>query len=245
MNNRDWREGGAKALGHALFYLVASMFWPVFVLLAIYWRIRRPAEQPIPMFDAERKDRRVSLVRSILEGLPKTTVDSTEGTELEQSLGEYSEQDLPIVRSLELLIEALGESRDDLDLDEAYKLVVDADRKEKEAAAEELNRLSPDGIRYSRRLTEPTYSWSVVMTKVFKKSLARIDGKVKGRLATALSEIGKDPITVRGNTIKPLTRNRKHCWRYRIGDYRLVYLADVDLRRVVLLQISPRGEVYN
>jgi superfamily I DNA/RNA helicase/mRNA-degrading endonuclease RelE of RelBE toxin-antitoxin system len=64
------------------------------------------------------------------------------------------------------------------------------------------------------------------------------------RLATrALDELEQDPVTPRGDTIK-LLKGWKNLWRYRLGDYRLIYEAAQDQPVVRLLAIGPRKDVY-
>ena len=64
------------------------------------------------------------------------------------------------------------------------------------------------------------------------------------RVLQAIEEIRQHPTSPRGNTIKRLTRDLKGMWRYRIGDFRLVYEPDDDRRVVCLLSISHRKDVY-
>ena len=72
-----------------------------------------------------------------------------------------------------------------------------------------------------------------------KKRLGLFDSILK-----AVEKIRQHPTSPRGNTVKRLTRDLKGMWRYRIGDFRLVYEPD-DKRRVVhLMSISHRKDVY-
>jgi superfamily I DNA/RNA helicase/mRNA-degrading endonuclease RelE of RelBE toxin-antitoxin system len=63
------------------------------------------------------------------------------------------------------------------------------------------------------------------------------------RATRAKHEIAAAPNTVRGNTIKPL-RGWDNVWRYRLGDYRLIYAIAPDNPIIQLLAIGPRGSVY-
>ena len=54
------------------------------------------------------------------------------------------------------------------------------------------------------------------------------------RATKAKHDIAKDPDTVRGNTVKPL-RGWDNVWRYRLGDYRLIYAIAPDNPVVQLL----------
>jgi superfamily I DNA/RNA helicase/mRNA-degrading endonuclease RelE of RelBE toxin-antitoxin system len=63
------------------------------------------------------------------------------------------------------------------------------------------------------------------------------------RATKAKHDIAKDPNIVRGNTVKPL-RGWDNVWRYRLGDYRLIYAIAPDNPVIQLLAIGPRGSVY-
>ena len=99
---------------------------------------------------------------------------------------------------------------------------------------------APQALPAARISTE----WFLVITKQFSKSIQKVDGKVKGRILTAINEIASNPISPKGNTIKPLTHDLQGLWRYRIGDYRLIYAPVERDRRVLLLNFSARGEAY-
>ena len=112
---------------------------------------------------------------------------------------------------------------------------------------------SGSGIKYSRRyVAEPVQSsvvkrpppWFIGMTAEFVKDIKPIDKTLQSRILSALAEISKGATELRGDTMKPLTGNMKSCWRYRIGDYRLVYLPDSTTGSVSLLSFSSRGAVY-
>ena len=86
--------------------------------------------------------------------------------------------------------------------------------------------------------------WTIEFTPSFSKNLKYIDTKNKGRILSAVSELTTNAIVVRGDTIKPLSGDKEGIWRYRIGDYRLVYIPKDPPRCVKLLDFSSRGSVY-
>ena len=61
----------------------------------------------------------------------------------------------------------------------------------------------------------------------------------------AIGEIQSAPRTPRGDTVKPLTGELRGLWRYRIGDYRLVYRPSWNGRTVMLIAFAGRGSVYS
>jgi len=88
--------------------------------------------------------------------------------------------------------------------------------------------------------------WVVSFTSEFRKNLSQYnDKKLQGRVLEAVAEIIVTPTTKRGDTVKPLTGPLAGQWRYRIGDYRLIYLPDEDAKRVSLIAVRPRGNAYD
>lgn len=86
--------------------------------------------------------------------------------------------------------------------------------------------------------------WNICLTARFSKSASRLDKKLQGRVLEALLELGDAPDTPHGDTIKPLEGDRRGEWRYRIGDYRLIYRPDRNRREILLLEVAPRGGAY-
>jgi mRNA interferase RelE/StbE len=87
--------------------------------------------------------------------------------------------------------------------------------------------------------------WYLGWSSSFRKAVDKIDRTIQGRILEALSDIVENPLVVRGDRIKPLTGELKGCWRYRIGDFRLVYAADQSSGNITLLRFEARGSVYD
>lgn len=88
-------------------------------------------------------------------------------------------------------------------------------------------------------------SWTIGMSDDFLKSIGSIDKKTQGRVLEAISKLSRAPTKAVGDTVKPLTGNLAGLWRYRIGDYRLVYQPDTGRNCVVLIRFTPRGGAYD
>ncbi len=88
-------------------------------------------------------------------------------------------------------------------------------------------------------------AWDIGMSDEFVKDIEVIDGKLRGQVLKAMVHISKEPVTLRGDTVKPLVSDLKGLWRYRIGDFRLVYRPDSENKRVVCLTFGSRGEIYH
>jgi addiction module RelE/StbE family toxin len=112
----------------------------------------------------------------------------------------------------------------------------------------ELWQLDDSGLRVFRekvvRYLPGEPEWYLGMSDEFTKAIPRVDRKLQGRVLEAISHISREPTSPRGNTVKPLTGDLKGLWRYRIGDYRIVYFADSKSRRIVLIALASRGSVY-
>jgi addiction module RelE/StbE family toxin len=105
------------------------------------------------------------------------------------------------------------------------------------------------GISYSiestaeKRGPAPT-PWAIAFTPTFRRSVSGSDKKLQGRVLTALAELSEAPTKAHGDTVKPLSGELRGLWRYRVGDYRLVYEPREETRIVVLLEFAARSSVY-
>lgn len=92
----------------------------------------------------------------------------------------------------------------------------------------------------------PAPSWYIGLTREFKKQVDSIDRKLQGRILQALAEITDAPLTMRGDTVKPLTKEERfeRCWRYRVGDYRIIYYPDPSERKITFIAFESRADAY-
>ena len=119
------------------------------------------------------------------------------------------------------------------------------------------------GIRFSKRTLKPSealsYSkrtpvnkpkppiekyWGFKITKDFMNSIKKVDKNLQGRILEAITKLTLSPKTIMGDTIKPLTSDLEGHWRYRIGDYRLIYKPVEKWSEILLISFSSRGSVY-
>ena len=114
---------------------------------------------------------------------------------------------------------------------------------------ERILREAPDapekGVLYRRYRAVPLRpTWDLGFSGEFSKAIASIDRKLQGRVLQALDYLSTKPTVPKGNTVKPLSGEHKGLWRYRIGDYRLIYRPDTDNTRVELITVVSRGSAY-
>ena len=119
------------------------------------------------------------------------------------------------------------------------------------------------GIRFSKRTLKPSealsYSkrtpvnkpkppieknWGFKITKDFMNSIKKVDKNLQGRILEAITKLTLSPKTIMGDTIKPLTGDLEGYWRYRIGDYRLIYKPVEKLSEILLISFAARGSAY-
>lgn len=104
---------------------------------------------------------------------------------------------------------------------------------------------STDQPRFSRgALRVPDSAWGFHMTHYLQKSIVSLDKNIRARALDAINELCINPLSMKGDTIRPLKGEFAGLWRYRFGDYRLIYRPDKSERRIDLISIRPRGSVY-
>jgi len=74
------------------------------------------------------------------------------------------------------------------------------------------------------------------------KYLTRLDTKTHKRILDRLEILKADPYNAKG--IKPMSGFLEKRYRLRIGNYRTVYEIDDGGYVVIVLFISPRGDIY-
>lgn len=103
----------------------------------------------------------------------------------------------------------------------------------------------PEHPPYKTRPAVPKEpDWDLGLSSEFRKAIRGIDRKLQGRILQAIDYISTKPTVPQGDTVKPLGGELKGLWRYRIGDYRLLYRPDPDNGRVVLVTFVARGAAY-
>ncbi len=96
-----------------------------------------------------------------------------------------------------------------------------------------------------KKESEPPERWRFGLGKSFRKAVNAIDRKLQGRILEAITDIAAAPLTNRGDTVKPLSGEMNGYWRYRIGDFRLVYYPDEATRTITLCDCASRRSAYD
>ena len=86
-------------------------------------------------------------------------------------------------------------------------------------------------------------AWQTVQKSAYLADFIELNKNLQHAVVKAVAELEQDPITPRGNTIKKL-KGYENVWRYRLGDFRLIYAVAPEARLIRLLAVGPRSSVY-
>jgi mRNA interferase RelE/StbE len=82
-------------------------------------------------------------------------------------------------------------------------------------------------------------SYQVVLKRSAEKELDSLQAKIRERINKRLLTLEENP---RPSGIKKL--QGEESYRLRVGDYRVLYTVDDQLKKVVILAVGHRREVY-
>ena len=83
--------------------------------------------------------------------------------------------------------------------------------------------------------------YSIMYSKQFWNDVDRVDIEKAEKIVRRIDEyLSKDPI----NLGKPLTGGYRECYRYRYGDYRIIYKVLKQEKIIRILGVMHRKEAY-
>ena len=85
--------------------------------------------------------------------------------------------------------------------------------------------------------------WRFTLANELRRDL-RQQPQLLDRVIQAVMEVCDSPMSARDNTVKPLRNALRGMWRYRVGDFRVIYHPDQDGRIVNFLGVKPRSDAY-
>ena len=80
--------------------------------------------------------------------------------------------------------------------------------------------------------------YTLVYTRTASRDIQKLDTVVKKRIKKKIEEYSQDPIL----HAKKLVNSAIGTYRWRIGNYRLVF--DMDENKIVVLRVGHRREIY-
>lgn len=85
-------------------------------------------------------------------------------------------------------------------------------------------------------------TWEIVLTRPAEKVYDKSPKDMQQRLDRCFEELEKNPSY--SSNIRPLTGKLKGLYRYRVGDWRVIYQLFKEKRIVEIVAILPRGNAY-
>ncbi len=83
--------------------------------------------------------------------------------------------------------------------------------------------------------------WQITYSREAVKLLKKLDGSSREKILNYLESVARNPESFG----KPLSKNLKGLWRYRVGDYRII----CDLRKkellILVIDIGHRSKIYD
>lgn len=80
--------------------------------------------------------------------------------------------------------------------------------------------------------------YKLVYTKTAFKDIQKLDNVARKRIKIKLEDLSKNP----KSSAKKLTNSSIGQYRFRIGNYRVVF--DIDKQNIVILRVGHRREIY-
>lgn len=81
-------------------------------------------------------------------------------------------------------------------------------------------------------------AYELIYTKTAFRDIQKLDNVAKKRIKKKLEEFSKDPMPLS----KRLINSSIGTYRYRVGNYRIVF--DIDKNNIVVLRVGHRREIY-
>jgi mRNA-degrading endonuclease RelE of RelBE toxin-antitoxin system len=86
--------------------------------------------------------------------------------------------------------------------------------------------------------------WRIIVTSRFKKAIKNLDKDSEEHLLKAVDRILTSPREPMGNTIMPLSNDKRGLWRYRLGNSRILYEPHKDAKQIIFVDYGDRSGVY-
>jgi len=84
--------------------------------------------------------------------------------------------------------------------------------------------------------------FKVSLTPEAQKDIKNLEPKLQVRILDRLEWIGQNAEFIRHQTLKG--KEWQGCFKYRFGDYRIIYLLVTSDNNLIVLKIGHRREVY-
>jgi len=84
--------------------------------------------------------------------------------------------------------------------------------------------------------------FQVILTPEAQTDIRRLDTGLQTRILNWLEWMGQNAELLRHQALKG--EEWSECFKYRIGDYRIIYQIDYSAEKLIILKVGHRREVY-
>jgi mRNA interferase RelE/StbE len=84
--------------------------------------------------------------------------------------------------------------------------------------------------------------FQVILTPEAQQDIRRLDPSLQTRILDKLAWMGQNAGFVRHQSLQG--QEWKGCFKYRVGDYRIIYTMDHSAEELTVLKVGHRREVY-
>ncbi len=82
----------------------------------------------------------------------------------------------------------------------------------------------------------------VILTSEAQADLKRLDPAIQTRLLDKLEWMGQNAELLRHQSLRG--QDWSECFKYRVGNYRIIYRLDRPAEKLIILKVGHRREVY-
>ena len=82
--------------------------------------------------------------------------------------------------------------------------------------------------------------WQIIIHRKAEKTLKRLSGEILERMRQAVRSLSENP---RPKGYKKIL-GHDNLYRIRVGDWRIIYAIENEKMIVLVLEVAPRGRVY-
>jgi mRNA interferase RelE/StbE len=84
--------------------------------------------------------------------------------------------------------------------------------------------------------------FTVILTPEAQRDILRLDAGVQTRILNRIEWMGENAELIRHQALQG---DEWHgCFKYRVGDYRIIYQMDRSTNKLIILKVGHRREVY-
>lgn len=88
-------------------------------------------------------------------------------------------------------------------------------------------------------------NWTVKISRKTEKYIKKLNKKLQTKVKEQLITLSHQENPLNNKNVKPLTGELHGFYRLRVGDYRIVFALMKEEKIIAVVNIAPRGDVYN